>query len=294
MTSDVHAHQSIAGSRSREGDRIFHAWDPTTGTRLEPGYVDATEREIDHAATAAQDAFVTFGRSSGRARADLLDAIAGNVTDAADAIVTRAQAETGLPEARLRGELGRTTGQLRLFADMLREGSWVDARIDTADPSRSPAAKPDIRRMLVPLGPVAVFGASNFPLAFSVAGGDTASALAAGCPVLVKGHPAHPGTSELVATAIERAVRDAGMPAGIFSLLHGAGHDVGGLLARHPGIRAVAFTGSFGGGRALFDAAARRDEPIPVFAEMGSSNPVFVLPRALESRGEHIAEGLYA
>ena len=190
------------------------------------------------------------------------------------------------------GERGRTVNQLRLFAEVLREGSWVDARIDTALPDREPAPRPDLRRMLIPLGPIAVFGASNFPLAFSVAGGDTASALAAGCPVIVKAHPAHPGTSDLVARAIRKAASATKMPDGVFSMVHGAGTEVGKALVRHPLIKAVGFTGSFWGGKALFDEANRRPEPIPVFAEMGSINPVFVLPGALAEGGVEVASDL--
>jgi 2,5-dioxopentanoate dehydrogenase len=182
--------------------------------------------------------------------------------------------------------------QLRLFADHIEEGSWVEARIDTPDPARSPLPRPDLRRMLIPLGPIVVFGASNFPLAFSVAGGDTASALAAGCPVVFKAHPAHPGTSELVARALLRAAEASGMPAGVFSLVHGWSHEVGLALVRHPLTRAVGFTGSLRGGRALFDAAASRAEPIPVYAEMGSINPVFLLPSALRERSAALAQGL--
>ena len=208
--------------------------------------------------------------------------------------MSRAQAETALPAPRLTGERGRTVGQLGLFADVVDEGSWVGARIDRAQPDRQPAPRPDLRRMLVPLGPVAVFGASNFPLAFSVAGGDTASALAAGCTVVVKAHPAHPGTSDLVARAIGAAAERTGIPSGVFGMVQGASTAIGLALVEHPLIRAVGFTGSLRGGRALFDAAARRPHPIPVYAEMGSSNPVFILPRALLARGDAIAKGLVA
>jgi len=201
-------------------------------------------------------------------------------------------AETALPEARLTGERGRTMGQLRMFADLIREGSWVEARIDTALPDREPLPRPDLRRMLVPMGPVAVFGASNFPLAFSVVGGDTASAWAAGCPVIVKAHPAHPGVSELVGRAVLAAARECSMPDGVFSMVHGASHEVGQALVFHPSIKAVGFTGSFAGGKALFDLVAQRPEPIPVYAEMGSSNPLFVLPQAIAERGGQIAQGL--
>jgi NADP-dependent aldehyde dehydrogenase len=211
-----------------------------------------------------------------------------------DDLIERAHRETGLPEARLIGERGRTVGQLKQFAHVVREGSWVDARIDTAIPDRQPAPKPDLRRMLVPIGPVIVFGSSNFPLAFSVAGGDTASALATGNPVIVKAHSGHPGTSELVATAIVRAITACRLPAGVFSLLHGSGKIIGMALVKHPFARAVGFTGSREAGRALFDAAVARPEPIPVFAEMSSLNPVFILPEALQDRTAKLAEGLRA
>jgi NADP-dependent aldehyde dehydrogenase len=202
--------------------------------------------------------------------------------------------ESGLPEGRFAGERGRTVFQLRLFAQLLREGSWVDARIDPALPERQPLPRPDVRSMRQALGPVAVFGASNFPLAFSVAGGDTASALAAGCPVLVKAHPAHPGTCEMVAKAILTAAQKTKMPDGVFSLLHGNSTAVGMAIVKHQAVKAVGFTGSYRGGKAIFDTAALRPEPIPVFAEMGSTNPVFILPEALEKDGSHIAKGLSA
>jgi NADP-dependent aldehyde dehydrogenase len=198
-----------------------------------------------------------------------------------DQLIYRAAAESGLTDGRLKGERSRTVNQLRMFADLVEEGSWVDARIDT---------EPDVRRIFVPLGPVVVFGASNFPLAFSVAGGDTASALAAGCPVVFKAHPAHPGTAELVGRALQRAADKTGMPDGVFSLVHGTSHEVGQHLVRHPLTEAVGFTGSLKAGRALYDAATSRPNPIPVYAEMGSVNPVFLLPSALEERGDEIAE----
>ncbi|TPV92695.1 MAG: aldehyde dehydrogenase (NADP(+)) [Myxococcales bacterium FL481] len=204
----------------------------------------------------------------------------------------RTPLETGLPEGRVRNETGRTCNQLRMFADLVADGSWVDARIDQADPGRSPLPKPGTRSMWVPLGPVVVFGASNFPLAFSVAGGDTASALAAGNPVIVKAHPAHPGTSEIVAEAVAAAVSSCDMPDGVFSLLYGVGNELGATLVAHPAVRAVGFTGSTTGGRALMDIAAARPEPIPVYAEMGSQNPVFLLPKAIATRGDAIAKGL--
>ncbi len=258
----------------------FHATDAATGAPLDGTFHTATAAEVDATCRAAADAFRSFGRSSGATRADLLRRIADALEADADAIVARAGAETALPEARLRGEMGRTTGQLRLFAAVAADGAWADARIDRADPARTPA-KPDLRSMLRPLGPVAVFGASNFPLAFSVAGGDTASALAAGCPVVAKAHPAHPGTSALVGRAVSRAVEAAGLPAGVFALLFDAGIDAGLALVRHPAIAAVGFTGSRGGGMALVAEAAARDVPVPVYAEMGSVNPFVVLPGAL-------------
>ena len=207
-------------------------------------------------------------------------------------MVERACAETGLPAVRIQGERGRTVNQLKLFAEVVREGSWVEATIDTPQPHREPAPKPDVRKMLVPMGPVVVFAASNFPLAFSTAGGDTASALAGGNPVIVKAHSGHPGTSELVANAILKAAEKTGMPAGVFSLLHGPGSTVGQTLVKHPTTRAVGFTGSEKAGRTLFNIAAEREIPIPVFAEMGSINPVVLLPQALQQRAEELGQQL--
>jgi 2,5-dioxopentanoate dehydrogenase len=283
----------IAG---RDGDRhgeSFRAYQPADGRAIDPSYYSATDAELDEAVRMAAAAAPVLAASSGAERATLLRAMADGMDRAADAIVERAHLETALPRPRLTGEVARTSNQLRLFADVAAEGSWVMARIDTADPERTPP-KPDIRSMLRPLGPVAVFGASNFPIAFSVAGGDTASALAAGNPVIVKAHPAHPGTSELAGRVLTRAIASCGFPAGTFSLLFDAGTRVGSALVRHPLIRAVGFTGSFKGGRALMDLAASREEPIPVYAEMGSVNPVFILPRALRERGESLAAGLHA
>jgi NADP-dependent aldehyde dehydrogenase len=208
-----------------------------------------------------------------------------------DVLLQRAEQETALPQARLTGERARTVNQIKMFADLVREGSWVEAAIDRAQPDRKPLAKPDLRRKLISIGPVVVFGASNIPLAFSVAGGDTASALAAGNPAIVKAHPAHPGTSELVASAIVKALDRSGLPPGLFSLLHGRSHEVSLRLVRHPLVKAVGFTGSLPAGRALFNAAAGRPEPIPVYAEMGSTNPVFILPGALKQKAGAIAEG---
>ena len=282
----------IAGQARAAAATRFHGVDAATQAPLEPAYPEATPEEIHSALCEAASAFEVFAASDGRTRATLLEAIAREIEALGDALLARAHAETGLPLARLTGERGRTCAQLRLFAQVAREGSWVDARIDPALPQRQPLPRPDLRRMLQPIGPVVVFGASNFPLAFSVAGGDTASALATGNPVVVKGHPAHPGTSELVADAVDRAVAECGLPAGTFSLLHGREPRTGLALVRHPETCAVGFTGSHAAGRALFDAAATRPRPIPVFAEMSSLNPVFVLDGALTSRGPTIAEGL--
>jgi NADP-dependent aldehyde dehydrogenase len=284
--------ENLIGGEPVRGSAAFRAVNPATGTALEPEFREADASLVDRAFRAAEAAFPEYGSSAPRERAAFLRAIAAEVLALGGPLLERAQEETALPAARLEGERTRTVNQLRLFASLLEEGSWVEARIDPGDPSRSPAPKPDIRRMLEPLGPVAVFAASNFPFAFSVAGGDTASALAAGCPVVCKAHPAHPGTAELTARAIARAARSTGFPAGEFSLLHGWSHEVGLAMVRHSLTRAVGFTGSLRAGRALFDAAAARPEPIPVYAEMGSVNPVFLLPSAVEQHWEAIAEGL--
>src|SRR5581483_2306616 len=251
-------------------------------------------QDANKAVELAEGAFQVYGRTSGEQRASFLERIAEEIIALGDELIKRAHLETGLPEARITGERARTAGQLRLFAQIAREGSWVDARIDHAIPERQPAPKPDLRRMLVPMGPIVVFGSSNFPLAFSVAGGDTASALATGNTVVIKAHGAHPGTSELVATAVQKAIQASKLPPGTFSMLHGAGKVIGMHLVRHPLTRAVGFTGSRAAGRALFDAAAARPDPIPVFAEMSSLNPVFILPQALRERSGKIADGLRA
>jgi NADP-dependent aldehyde dehydrogenase len=260
-------------------------FDPAAGTAVEPAYRHGDVSNVETACAAAAEAFPTYRATTSEQRALFLEAIAANLEASSTTLVGRAVTETGLPEGRIAGEVGRTTGQLRLFAAVLREGSWTEARIDPAQPDRTPLPRPDIRQRAVPLGPVAVFGASNFPLAFSVAGGDTASALAAGCPVVVKGHDAHPGTSELVARAIAGAVASSGLPAGTFSLLFGSGPGLGTALVTDPRIKAVGFTGSRAGGTALVAAAAARPEPIPVYAEMSSINPVFLLGGALSTRG---------
>jgi 2,5-dioxopentanoate dehydrogenase len=272
----------------------FTAINPATGSPLEPKFFAASAEDLERAAALAQSAFPIYSKLSGKKKGAFLRQIAVAIEAAAPAIVKRANLETALSEARLAGEVGRTCGQLRLFAEVVEEGSWVDARIDNADPDRKPLPKPSIRSMHKPLGPVAVFGASNFPLAFSVAGGDTASALAAGNPVIVKAHPAHPGTSALVGQAIRESVKACGLPEGVFSMLFDAGVDVGVQLVKHPAIKAVAFTGSFAGGTALMKLAAARPEPIPCYSEMGSVNPVFVLPGALKQRGSAVATELQA
>ncbi|WP_035677623.1 aldehyde dehydrogenase (NADP(+)) [Azospirillum brasilense] len=278
--------------RGRNGE--IHAIDPSTGAKLEPAFDGGGAAEVDRACQLAWDAFDRFRETAPEDRAVFLEAVARNILDLGDALIVRAMAESGLLRARLEGERGRTVGQLRLFAAVVREGSWLGARIDPALPERAPLPRPDLRQRHIALGPVAVFGASNFPLAFSVAGGDTASAFAAGCPVVVKAHSAHPGTSELVGRAIQAAVAECGLPEGVFSLIFGAGSSVGTALVADPRIRAVGFTGSRRGGVALMEVAAKRPEPIPVYAEMSSINPVFLLPAALAARAEALGRGFVA
>lgn len=286
---------SIINGESRHGGgESFSAIDPATGIKLDPEFHSASFDDLEFAASLAEAAFAIYGRSPGSEKARFLQHIAAGIEAIAVELVERAHRETALPEARLKGELARTVNQLRLFAQVVEEGSWVNARIDPAQPERKPMPRADIRSVLRPLGPVAVFGASNFPLAFSVAGGDTASALAAGNPVIVKAHSAHPGTSELVGQVVSRSVRECGLPAGVFALLFGTGIQIGTSLVAHPAIKAVGFTGSFAGGRELMRVAAARPEPIPCFMEMSSTNPLFVLPEALATRGAQIANGLFA
>lgn len=272
---------------------LFFAEDPTTGKAIGVEYHPASDDDIDSAASGAWQAFGSFGATSGEERAVLLERIASNITDLGPTLLEIAGKETGLSVTRLRAERERTTSTMLLFAHVIRQGDWVRATIDKGAPARRPSPKPDLRSMLRPLGPVAVFGASNFPLAYSTAGGDSASALAAGCPVVVKGHPLHPGTGELVAQAVIDAVSECSMDPGVFSYLHSGGRReraIGARLVRHQAIRAVGFTGSVAGGMALHKMASDRDDPIPVFAEMGSTNPVFVCPSALEKDAERIAE----
>jgi len=284
----------LIGADARQADARFTSVDPTTGFVLQPDFSSADTAAVDAACALAEAAFPTYAATDPETRGAFLEAAAQAILDIGDALIVRAMQESGLPRARLEGERARTVGQLRLFATVVRQGDWLDATIDPALPDRQPLARPDLRRMNLPLGPVAVFGASNFPLAFSVAGGDTASALAAGCPVVVKGHPAHPGTGELAARAIAAAVAASGLPAGVFSYLPGETNKLGAALVADPRIKAVGFTGSRGGGLALVRIAAARDEPIPVYAEMSSINPVILFPAALAARGTAIAEAFVA
>ena len=289
---------SSPGFTPRGQHLIDGAWLAGSGTFLsEPtegaAQVFATggRAEVDRAAAAADRAFDSYGTSTRDERARFLEAIATAIEARGPAITAIGSRETGLPAARLEGERGRTVGQLRLFAGHIRAGDYLDRRQDAALPDRAPLPRPELRMIQRPIGPVAVFGASNFPLAFSTAGGDTAAALAAGCPVIVKGHPAHPGTGEIVAEAILEAITACGIDPGVFALIQGNTHDLGAALVTHPTVRAVGFTGSLGAGRALFDLCAARPEPIPFFGELGSINPVFLLPHALAARGTELARG---
>ena len=293
MNKQIEGTSILGNGRGPKKGDAFRAFDPTTGEQIEPDFFPASIEDLDRAVSLAADARIEFGNLPGKGKAAFLRQIAANLESLGDELVERTTLETALPAARIQSERGRTCSQLRMFADLVEEGSWVDVRIDRADPARTPLPKPDVRSMLRPIGPVAVFCASNFPLAFSVAGGDTASAFAAGCPVIVMAHPAHPGTAELAASAIQDAVRSCGLPEGVFSLLFSNNFDIGQALVRRPEIKAVGFTGSRKGGRALMDIAAARTEPIPVYAEMSSVNPTFILPRALKERGEQIATALH-
>lgn len=287
MTFTPHGKHLIAGNWV-EGKGTF-ASEPASGPSHQ--FAVGTPELVDLAAKSAEEAFWSYGYSSRQQRADFLNAIADEIEARAEAITQIGTEETGLPAARLNSERGRTTGQLRLFASHIVKGDYLDRRHDEALPDRQPAPRPDLRMVQRPIGPVAVFGASNFPLAFSTAGGDTAAALAAGCPVVVKGHSAHPGTGEIVAEAIDAARRKLDLHPGVFSLIQGGNREVGAALVQHPDIKAVGFTGSLGGGRALFDLAAARPEPIPFFGELGSVNPMFVLPNALANRASDMGAG---
>lgn len=291
---DLTGKHLIGNQESAESADSFSPFNPAQGSPLEPLYFEASEREVDTAVSLAVSAFDLFRQRSAEARADFLEAIATETLALGDEFLERASAETGHPLPRCASERDRAVLHTRQFAELIREGSWVDARIDLPNPSRQPLPRPDVRSLMQAVGPVAVFGASNFPIAISVLGADTMSALAAGCPVVVKAHPGHPGTCELAARAILRAAESTRMPEGVFSLLHGKSNAVGARLVSHPGIVAAAFTGSLGGGRALYNLANSRPVPIPFYAEMGSVNPVFLLPGALKSRTSHIAEGFTA
>ncbi|MFL9888613.1 aldehyde dehydrogenase (NADP(+)) [Paraburkholderia agricolaris] len=285
--------EMLIGARAvRGGVAVLRAFDPARGVEIEPAFGGGDRADVALACSLAGNAFDAFRNAPLATRARFLEAIADNILEMGDVLIERANTETGLPKTRIEGERGRTVGQLRLFAALVREGRWLGATLDSSLPDRKPLARPDLRLQKIPVGPVAVFGASNFPLAFSVAGGDTVSAFAAGCPVVVKAHGAHPGTSELVGRAIQRAVIDNGLPEGVFSLLFGAGNEMGEVLVAHPEIKAVGFTGSRRGGLALVDIASKRREPIPVFAEMSSINPFFVLPGALDKRSDEMASAL--
>lgn len=284
--------QLVVGQRRIAGSAgAFHAINPATGETLAPAFSVAAAAQVDLAASLAQQAFDTYRETSGQQRAIFLEKIAEGIEALGTALLERTMAETALPLARLQGERARTTGQLRMFAELARSGLWQTPALDRELPERQPGRRPDLRTRLIPLGPVAMFGASNFPLAFSVAGGDTAAALAAGCPVIVKAHPSHPGTSEAVAAVIQAAAKDCGLPEGVFSMLAGPGNEVGQHLVSHPAVQAVAFTGSRAGGLALCRLAQQRAQPIPVYAEMSAINPVFVLPQALAQRAGAIATG---
>lgn len=280
----------IGAELSKKGDKQFKTFNPKLNLPTEWTFQEANEEEIQAAATLAKEAFISYREFSGIRRAEFLQAIAKEIENLGDELIQVYMQESGLPEGRAVGERGRTMGQLNAFAALLEEGSWVEATIDPAQPDRKPMPKVDLRKMLYPLGPIVVFGASNFPLAFSTAGGDTASALASGCPVIVKSHPMHAGTGELVASAIVKAATQTGMPNGVFSNLNSSGIQVGQQLVMHPAVKGVGFTGSIKGGTALYRLANERPEPIPVFAEMGSVNPIVALPSALAEKSEEWAK----
>ena len=284
----------IGSAQGASGGAVFRAFDPAAAKELEPVFHSASAAELERAIKLASAAAPAWAKLPGAERNRFLRLIADKLDANAALLAARAVQETGLPLARCTGEVARTSGQLRLYGETAARGDWLDARIETALPERKPLPKPDHRSMLRPLGPVVVFGSSNFPFAYSVAGGDTASAFAAGCPVIVKAHPAHPGTGELVGQLIVEAVKECGLPEGTFSLLFDAGFELGQALVKHPLVKAVGFTGSLKGGRSLVDLAAARPEPIPVYAEMGSINPLFILPGALAERSAAIVDGQHA
>lgn len=281
----------LIGSAAEQAEQRFDAIAAATGEALGPSFSDANAAHVSRACALADSARDDFAATPPEARADFLNAIGANIEALGDALLQRTHLETALPLARLTGERARTINQLAMFADLIRDGACFDPRVDPALPERKPAPRPELRSLRVALGPVAMFGASNFPFAFSVAGGDAASALAAGCPVIVKGHPAHPGAGEAVARAIIDAARQTNMPEGVFSYLPGGSHALGAALVSDPRVQAVAFTGSQKAGLALASIAAQRPAPIPVFAEMGSVNPVLLAPRKLERDAENLARG---
>ena len=280
----------IGNQQSAIGTKTYKTFNPQLNIENDYVFTEATSNEIDAAASLAASAFKIYSKKSGKEKAAFLNAIADEIEALDENLINTYTSESGLPAGRAMGERGRTIGQLRAFASHIENGNWVDASIDTAQPDRQPLPKADLRKMNVALGPVVVFGASNFPLAFSTAGGDTAAALAAGCPVIVKSHPMHAGTGEMVASAVIKAAEKTGMPNGVFSNLNSSGIEVGQELVQHPAVKGVGFTGSIRGGRALFDLAANRPEPIPVFAEMGSINPVVLLPKALNNKATDCAK----
>ncbi|NND62647.1 MAG: aldehyde dehydrogenase (NADP(+)) [Flavobacteriaceae bacterium] len=279
----------IGFTESAEGDKTFRTFNPKANLENEWQFYEASETEINRAASLASKAFTTYSKISAEKRATFLNSIADEILGLGDTLIEVYMKESGLPEGRAIGERGRTIGQLKMFAELIKTEMWRDSIIDAGNPGREPLPKPDLRQTAIPLGPIVVFGASNFPFAFSTAGGDTASAFAAGCPVIVKSHPMHAGTGEMISRAIVQAAKKTHMPEGVFSNLNSSGIEVGQKLVSHPLVKAVGFTGSLRGGRALYDLAAKRKEPIPVFAEMGSINPVVVTQKALENRGKDIA-----
>ncbi len=288
---NFHGQQMIGASLSADSADTFTGIDPRDGSSLPGTFHEATDEEIDRAVSLASDSFDAFRRTSRADRARLLRAIADEAENHGEELMARASAETGHPPERCLAERNRSVHQARLFASVIEEGSWVDARIDLPLPDRQPIPRPDIRSLMQPIGPVAVFGASNFPIAISVLGSDTVSALGAGCPLIIKAHPAHPGACEAAAAIVRAAIAKSGLPDGIFSLVHGRTSRVGMSLVQHPALTGAAFTGSLAGGRALFDAAQRRSVPIPFFAEMGSVNPLFILPGALAEGSGDLARG---
>lgn len=290
ITKRVTGKNQIGNKLSAEGNVTHKTFNPKLNIENDSNFYEATIEEVNEAVELANEAFEEYKTFSGAKKAAFLNAIADEIMALGDDLIQTYCSESGLPEGRAIGERGRTIFQLQSFAKLIEEGSWIDATIDTAIPDRQPLPKADIRKINIPIGPVVVFAASNFPLAFSTAGGDTASALAAGCPVIVKSHSMHSGTGELVASAIIKAAEKTGMPNGVFSNITGSGRVVGVALVEHPNVKAVGFTGSIAGGRSLFNKAASRETPIPVFAEMGSINPVITLPEALKTRGEELAK----